>query len=134
MQPAAVEHEVTSGMMRRIVDQHQVGLVVAGNESRQRFGKPAEIKFAVNVAIDHGEYLALDQGKRGGDSARGFQRTDFARILDRHAERGAVPQRILDLLAEMGMVDDDMVEPSRTQALDMPAEQRLAVDRLHRLE
>src|SRR3569832_1871571 len=119
MQPAAVEHEVTSGMMRRIVDQHQMGLVVAGGEPRQRFGKPAEIKFAVNVAIDHGEYLALDQGKRGGDSAHRFQRTDIARILDRHAERGAVPQHNHKQQTKKNKKKNKKKKTNHTQALDV---------------
>jgi hypothetical protein len=113
-------------MLRRVVDQHQMRLVVAGGEPCQRFGQTAEIEFAVDVGIDHGKDVIFDERQRGGDAARGLQRAGFARILDRHAERRAVAQRRLDLLAEMGVVDDDAAEARRVQALDMPDDERLA--------
>jgi hypothetical protein len=115
-------------MMRGIIDQHQMRLVVPSSEPRHRLGKAAEIVFTVNVTVHHGKDLIFDQRQRGGDAARRFQRADFARIIDRHAEGGAVPQYRLDLLAEMGVVDDDVAVAGRTQALDMPHDERLAAD------
>ncbi len=97
-------------------------------------GKTAKIDVAIDVAIDYEKRLVAEQGQGVGDAAGGFQRARrFRRIADSQTPLRAVAERCLDLLAEVGVVDDDLGEPGCRQSFQMPGDERLAAHRQQRL-
>ena len=88
--------------------------------------QPRIVIVGVYIGIDCRERRDPEQRQRVGDAAGGFQRLRFARIRDTDAEARAVAQRLLDLRAEMRMIDHDLPDARRGKFFNVPDNQRLA--------
>ncbi len=81
---------------------------------------------AVDVARDGDERFLAQQRARGGDAASRLQRARFARVVQARAILAAVAQRLLDQVAQVGVVDDDLGDAGADQVEDVPDDQRPA--------
>src|SRR5581483_6372571 len=88
---------------------------------------------AVDVAVHHDEGLGPEERQRVGDPARGLERFGLGRKAYRHAEPASVAERLLDLVSEMSMIDDQLAEPRARQSLDGPDDHGLAAHLEQRL-
>jgi hypothetical protein len=114
--------------MIRIVDQHQVGEPI--RVARQVH----EGVITPDVAVDHQEGLGTEQRQRLQDATTGLQRPlGLDRVADRHAVLAAIAEHGLDLVAEVGVVDDEVTDTRRGQRFEVVDDQRAAGDRQQRL-
>ncbi len=120
--------EIAGRMVRRIVDQQQVGEDIRGQRRGSASQSPG-IEIAPDVAVYHRKWRFAEQRQRVGNAPRGLQ---CARRLGRpgnaRAKRFAIAEARFEQLAEMGMIDHQIAPPRRDQPLDVPDDQRLAGD------
>ena len=78
--------------------------------------------------------MITQERQRGGNAAGGFQPAFvFRRIGDVHAPRRAVAQRVFDLAAEPGVVDDDVAKTGGVKPAQVVDNQRFAAGFQQRL-
>jgi|GEM_PF-4287262 len=104
--------------------------LLASLQARGRLAQARVIELAEDVSA-HGEKhrgraARFEQRQCLGDAARGFERHGFRGIGEPHAEARTVAEGCFDLLAEPGMIDDDLDDARLRQALDLPDDERLA--------
>jgi hypothetical protein len=119
---AGVEREVSRRMVRRIANQHEMREPLAGRHAQQA----RQVDLAIDVAVHHQEGLRPEQPARQRHAARGLQRLRFARVGDAQAVARAVAEALDDALAEVRDVDHHLATAGRGEALQVPADQRLA--------
>src|SRR6185436_7167443 len=90
------------------------------------FHQLGKITFAVDVRVYQQERLSPEQRQRIGDAAGGFQALALARVAQAQPIAAAVAQPLDDALAEVRHVDHRLAKAGARQALEMPADQRLA--------
>ena len=95
---AGIQVEIAGGMVRRVVDQHQMRQVAVGKM------QPRVVEVAPDIAVEQQERLLAEQRQGAEDSATGFQRFTLRGIGDPPAQARTVAEIGLDLLAKPGMV------------------------------
>src|SRR5690554_1485417 len=123
-----VQREITVRMVRRIGDEHQMSEVAVFAQMLGGAADNAEIHLAKYVCIDDDEGRCAKQWQSLADAAGGFQGGGLGRIADRYAQVRTVAERRDDQMAEMSMIDHDVVDAGGAQALDLPYDQRLSCD------
>ena len=109
------------------------GALARGFHRREAMPQRRIVVFGVDIRADDERNTLAEQRQRRRNAPRNFQRLGFAGVMQRSAETRAVAESGLDLLPEMGDVDDDVVEAGRDEALDLPRDQRLATGLEQRL-
>ena len=99
-----------------------MGQTIAEGNSSQ----PGEIAFAVHVGVDQQERFGSEKRQRVGDAAGGLQALALARVVQSQAVGATVAQPLDDALAEVRDVDDRFAKAGSRQALEVPADERLA--------
>ena len=80
-----------------------------------------------DVAIDHEEGRVAQQWQGMGDATRSFEGAGrFGRIRDAQPPSTTIAQCRFDFPAQMGVIDDDFMEPGHSQSFKMPDDQRLS--------
>jgi hypothetical protein len=125
--PIAVEHEIALRMMRRVVDQNEMRQVrrVRGHIGKHR-DQAGVVEFGIDIAIGDDEGRLAQQMPGPGDAAGGLQRRPLIRPDNAHTQGGAIAQGGFEPHAQVGVIDDQIVETGIAQAFDLPDDQRFA--------
>jgi hypothetical protein len=117
---SAAQGEVADRVVLRVVHEDQVG------EPIFRQADSAEVHVGPDISVDHQEGFIAEQRQRPKNASPRLKGPPLGRVPDLQPPRRPVPQRMLDLVPEMGVVDHEEGDPRRRQALDEMDNQRLA--------
>ena len=124
---AVDEAHVTERVERRIVDEHQVGVGLAGGQPRRGRRQRGVIEIGHDVAADDDERIRAQQRQRTHDAAERLERSlgtvALARVRQRDAEVLAVAERAFECVGQVRHVDDHFTHPGARQPLDLPLDQ-----------
>ncbi|MNT00179.1 hypothetical protein D3C72_1346030 [compost metagenome] len=116
-----VQPVVTVGVLRGVVDQHQMRF--AGRFTRQR----GEIEIGPDIPVHHQERVFPQRRQRVENAATGFQRgIAFVHEMQVQAPLAAIAQCGRELLGEPCGVDHHVADAQRSQPLQVPHDQWFA--------
>lgn len=118
----AHQGEISLGTEWGVIYQHQVGKIIFTDPDS------GEIKVRPNVAIDDEEGIWSEQGQCPEDPAAGLHGRLLRRVANVEPPATAIAQYPGNLVAEMGVVDDQLPKPCSGKPLKVILDQGFAGD------